>query len=278
MHDSEIPSSCGENYSYFESLLSNSSVEPRAREFIGVLPAAGTASRLPSLQVPKELIPVALVKDKATGKISPIVAAEFSLLAMRRAGLKKCMIIINNNKPEILRYFGDGAKFKMSIAYVNQVSPSGLAAAIDTASAWIDNAFVCLALPDTMYAPCDAPARINEALLRQGADIVLGVFPTDTPEQLGPVRIAEGGIVTEVLEKPTATDLKNTWGIAAWGPRFTKFLRLSKHINRSIGHVFGEAAVNGLRVRAIFFEEGHYSDLGTETQIATLLGKQVWEI
>ena len=259
---------------------SESYFEPQLQDFVGLLPAAGLASRLPSLRSPKELIPVGLVKDVTTGKVFPIVTAEYSLLAMRRAGLKKCIIVTNSNKPEILRYFANGSEFGMSIAYVNQSAPLGLALAVDTAFAWIENAYVCLSLPDTLFFPANALAVVRESLVRDNADLVLGVFPTDTPQQLGPVRMTEDGRVLEVFEKPVVTDLNNTWGVAAWAPRFTSFVHRSatELVNRSIGCLFGEAVQAGFRVRAVYFEEGDYVDLGTEAQLAATFGGRVWEL
>jgi glucose-1-phosphate thymidylyltransferase len=253
---------------------------PQQCEFIGILPAAGVGSRLPSLRAPKELIPVGLVKDAATGRVFPIVTAEYSLLAMRRAGLKKSIIVTSDQKPEIFRYFGNGFDLGMSLAYVNQSAPLGLALAVDTAFAWIENTFVCLCLPDTLFSPANGLAKVKETLLRDNADVVLGVFPTEFPQQLGPVRMADDGRVLEVLEKPTLTDLKNTWGIAAWSPRFTNFLHRSAAtlLNHSIGHFFNAAAQAGLRVRAVYFEEGCYFDLGTESQLAEVIGGHIWEI
>ena len=47
-----------------------------------------------------------------------------------------------------------------------------------------------------------------------------GVFPVDNPEELGPVEMKEDQVI-RVLDKPNPSPVNNTWGIAAWSPKFT---------------------------------------------------------
>jgi glucose-1-phosphate thymidylyltransferase len=205
-----------------------------------------------------------------------MLAAEYSLQAMHEAGVRRCLMVVSDRKPEILRYFGDGADAGLSIAYVNQPEPLGLASAIDAAYEWVAGSHVCLALPDTVFSPREALSLVNDALVRSAADLVLGVFPTADPQQLGPVRIGAGDHVVEVLEKPALTDLRNTWGIAAWTPRFSQFLHRPtaelRHL--SVGHVFNDAVRQGLDVRAVSFESGSYADLGTGESLAAMIFSQ----
>src|SRR5437660_7533857 len=121
--------------------------------FIGILPAAGLGSRLRPLRSPKELLPIAFLRDPITGAVRPMLAAEYSLQAMRGAGVRRCVMVVSDRKPELLRYFGDGTDAGLSIAYVNQPEPLGLASAIDAAFEWSGECHVCLALPDTVFSP-----------------------------------------------------------------------------------------------------------------------------
>lgn len=241
--------------------------------FLGVLPAAGAGSRLKPFSCPKELLPIAFESDPITGAVRPMLAAEHSMRAMEEAGIKRCVMVISDRKAEMMRYFGDGSPLGMSIAYVNQTEPRGLAAAIDVAYDWVFGYNVCLALPDTVFSPRSALGDVAETLLKTKADVVLGVFPTKVPQQLGPVRMDDTGQVIEVLEKPESCDLENTWGIAAWGPRFTQLLhaRRNELTGLSIGHIFNQAVLAGLDVRAVAFENGSYMDLGTGAALAALV-------
>lgn len=242
-------------------------------EFTGILPAAGIGSRLKTVRGPKELLPIAVVVDPLTGSMRPMMVAEHSLQALRSAGVRRCVTVVNDRKPEILRYFGNGEDMGLSIAYVIQPEALGLALAVDAAFEWTTGCSVCLALPDTVFSPGDAIKTAKETLIRSDADLVLGVFPTSDPGQLGPVRIGAGGVVLEVLEKPVETDVYNTWGIAAWTPRFSLLLHeLAPSLqHRSIGLAFHEAVKRGLNVLAVTFEAGSYSDLGTGEKFAAMV-------
>src|SRR4051812_8626272 len=146
--------------------------------FIGIMPAGGLGTRLHPLKYPKELLPVAYVADESSGLVRPVLVAEYALSAMREADIVRCVMIITERKMELLRYISDGAHLGVSVAYVHEPEPRGVAAAVDAAFSWIADANVCFAVPDTVFFPRDALSTIKQTLLQQGADLVLGVFPT----------------------------------------------------------------------------------------------------
>ena len=239
-----------------------------AERFIGILPAAGSGSRLQPLPTPKELLPILYAETADGSGLQPIAAAEFALASLYLASVRQCFVIVSDAKPEIARHLGNGADRDMALGYLVQPTSLGLADAVDTAYPWIGDRCTCLALPDTVFSPLDALDRVCRELLDRSADVVLGVFPVTNACQLGPVRIDAAGNVLEVLEKPAATDLANSWGVAAWSPVFTRFLheRLladGPSAHPSIGTLFQAALGAGLRVRAMFFADGTYLDVGT---------------
>jgi glucose-1-phosphate thymidylyltransferase len=248
-----------------EQAGASAGARPYSPKRIGIIPAAGLGTRLAPLrlQYPKELLPVPAergcdVQDR------PIM--EYSVEALRLGGANICQIIVSNSKSQIVEHFGDGSKFDLNFSYLVQTTPLGLAHAVDIAFPWTEGALVCLALPDTIIDPADAVRQLFDEHLAHGADLTLGVFPTATPEQLGPVRLADDGSVLKVLDKPAETDLKNTWGLAVWGDRFRTFLRgaiLDFGPSVALGFVFDQARRRGLAARAKYFESGAYADLGT---------------
>jgi glucose-1-phosphate thymidylyltransferase len=240
---------------------------------IGVIPAAGLGTRLASLGYPKELLPIVYRSTEAGVMPQPIVIA--SLEQMQRAGIADCVVVIAESKLEIARVLGERAS-GVSLAYVVRSVPRGLADALDATQAWTRERDVCLALPDTLITPDDAMARIVAELHASGADLVLGVFPTEHPEQLGPVRFADDGRVLEVLDKPAHTDVRNTWGMAAWSPRFTALLHEAVTATQTVvlGDVFDRAVKTGLAVRAVVFTDGRFIDAGTPAGLATALSVQ----
>src|SRR5207247_8695862 len=97
-----------------------------------------------------------------------------------------------------------------------------------------------------------------DKLVASHADLVLGVLPTSTPEQLAPVEFDDELRVLAVFEKPTLPSVRTTWGVAAWSPRFTAFLhtRVSQCQEVSLSDVFNDAWTAGLEVRPLWFAEG----------------------
>jgi glucose-1-phosphate thymidylyltransferase len=244
-------------------------------KIIGILPAAGKASRLHPFTYPKELLPVYFLFDDKHNKVNPKIVAEYSLLAMKNAGINSCLIIISDSKNEIIRYFSNGARLNINIAYLHQETVSGMSGALNIGFEWFKKCYVSLALPDTIFYPFDAISILWQKMQISKSDLILGVFPTDKPEQLGPVRIEENGRVTEILEKPTNTDIFNTWGTAIWSPRFSElFHKLIENSPgdscQSIGYFFNIAILQGLKVEAHYFEDGRYFDLGTPEGIGSL--------
>jgi glucose-1-phosphate thymidylyltransferase len=242
---------------------------------IGILPAAGIGSRLQPLRYPKQLLPLPFYWEPVEDGIAPRLAIEHSLRAMQCAGVDLCAIVVSENKPEILRYLRDGAQFGLQILYLVQPEPFGLAHAVSLGCriAVQFNSNCCMALPDTVFEPLNALQLINEQLCVSAADLSLGVFPTDTPELLGPVDVTAGGTVQAVFEKPAQTELRNTWGIAAWTPAFSRLLLEEVEASTTeviLGDVFDKACCQGLRVRATLFDRGAFYDLGTHRGLAKL--------
>jgi glucose-1-phosphate thymidylyltransferase len=247
------------------------------RPIVGIVPAAGQGCRLFPLRYPKELLPI-VYSPSADGKAArPMLVIEHSLNAMRTAGVRKCLVIVTESKFEILRYLGDGASFGVHIAYCNQVNSVGLAEAVDAPFQWLEQEHVCLALPDTVFQPLNALRIVCDTLLERNADLVLGVFPSDQQAHLAPVHFGSDGRVLEVFEKPTACAIQNTWGVASWSPRFTRFLhcwlkdRPSSLSGRSLSDAFNDAIAEGLHVYAEMFPRGQYVDLGTAENLGSLV-------
>jgi glucose-1-phosphate thymidylyltransferase len=238
---------------------------------IGVIPAAGLGSRL-GVPYPKELLPI--VYAEQDGRLLPRPVLQASLDQMRTAGVAQCVIVIAEWKLELVRILGDGSSSGVALAYVVRSVPRGLSDALDAAWPWVHGGDMCMTLPDTIVAPTDALARLRVERETSGADLVLGVFPTDKPEQLGPVRVGDDGRVLEVLDKPASTDLRNTWGMAVWSPRFTALLHAAVvDATPVLGALFQRAIDEGFAVRAVCFDEGSFDDLGTPEGLARAIAR-----
>jgi glucose-1-phosphate thymidylyltransferase len=248
-----------------------------SNHFVGILPAAGSGTRLHPFKYPKELLPVAYEGGDGE-RVQPILSVEYSLRAMSVSGIRRCYLVISPWKTEIFRVLGDSSS-GVRLSYLCQEPLGGTAHAVNTASPWLRDDYVCLSLPDTIFYPTDALLQICKRLISEKVDLVLGVFPVSDPTQLGPVAFDRTGRVSAVFDKPASTDLTNTWGIAAWSPRFTTFLVEHTVLDRGhnkpleVGTIFNEAVLGDLRVKASYFAGGHFTDLGTPHTLGNLLLK-----
>lgn len=238
---------------------------------IGLLPAAGRGLRFGDSGYAKELFPL-LLEGPVDGDLAPRPICELALRAMRAAGAERCITVVSREKAELLRVLGDGGAVGMDLAYVVQPEPHGLPDVVRCARAWMSGADTVFAMPDTVFLPGTALADVHAHRVATGSDLVLGVFPVDEPERLGPVEIAPDEYVLRVHDKPGVAPHRNTWGVASWTPRFTDFCCAwdeeardsagQRHEN-ALGHAFEAARQAGLVVRALFFPGGRFFDIGT---------------
>ena len=239
---------------------------------IAIVPAAGEARRLPPGLRPKELLTVGEA-DGAGGR-RPKAVSEYLFEALVAADVQRVCVVIAPEKRAVPEFYGSGAQHGVQITYISQQTPTGMAAAVNAAYAWIGNATVLMGMPDTIFRPVDAFSKLRLFFDREQADLVLGVFPTEEAGRLGPVLFDGWGAVSEVLEKPDACPVNNTWGIACWGAAFTEFLHSDLASwpradgERHLGRVFHAAVEHGLRVRAVSFDDGMYIDVGTVTGLS----------
>ena len=242
---------------------------------IGLLPAAGSASRLGPFRYPKELLPIHFAASADGNGLEPSLVIEWALGAMHAADIESCYVVVAEDKPEILRYLRDGGRYGLALSYLVQSERRGLAHAVDCAFHWVraSGAACYLALPDSVFTPTDSIRQVRALLETRNLDLVLGVFATDHPERLGPVEVDASGRVSKVHEKPPEpVAIRNTWGVAGWSQTFAELLHerirdadLDEEV--VLGHVFDEARREDLHVAAITFPDGSYHDLGTPAAI-----------
>lgn len=244
----------------------------------GILPAAGRGVRVAGLGWRKWLYPVgwesAVVDNIAVKR--PRVVASYSMDAMIRAGVEHLFVVVGESG-EVMSYFG-GARDSVPIAYLVQDEPRGGAFAIDLARAWLPERHTILfGFPDTIVEPADAFVRLRTTHEEAGADLTLGLFPTDRPQQFGMVELVDGRPI-HIVDKPRQTELRLMYGIAAWGEKVTALqpgLLGAATGDREVvpGDILAAAIGAGLNVRAHVFEDGRYMDVGTASALNEALTK-----
>jgi glucose-1-phosphate thymidylyltransferase len=240
------------------------------RPVIGIIPAAGRATRLPNRVCSKELLPVGYTRDAAR----PRAISEYLVDAMVDAGADRICMVVAPDKQDIVRFYGSGEAHGVPIAYLCQEQQTGMSDAIDLACPWLRDATVLMGMPDTIVKPDDSLSRIRALLEREQCDIALAVAPTDEPARLGPVHMDAGGRVLEVMDKPVTVPHNMVWTVACWAPRFTEFLHAQlavqprAHPEAPLGLIFQDAILAGFDVRALAFADGRYIDAGTVAGLA----------
>jgi glucose-1-phosphate thymidylyltransferase len=237
-------------------------------EIVGLVPAAGLATRLAPLPCSKELLPVGLRGAGAGAR--PKVVSEYLLDGFRAAGVEKVFFVVRDGKWDIPGYYRDGGALGLDIAYVLMKEPFGPAYTLDSAHAFVRGAQVAVGFPDIICEPLDAFCRARAELCASGADAVLGLFPAPVPHPCDRVRF-DGARVVAVEPKPDRSDVPWSWAIAVWSPRFTEFLhahlaaapRGPSSPEASVGHVVQAAVTAGLDIRGVPFADGSFLDIGT---------------
>ena len=242
------------------------------RVIVGLIPAAGRASRIAPLPCSKELYPIGFRKINGNNKLRPKVVSNYILENMRSADITKAFIIIRDGKWDIPSYFRDGRSIDMKLAYLIMDLPYGVPYTLDQAYPYVQDSVIALGFPDMIIQPHDAYTHIIKKLQKSGADAVLGIFPVGNPQKTDMIDLDENGQVLSIQIKPDQTDLIYTWEIAVWNPAFTHFMHdflLSRkgtsreEVEIFVGDVIQAAINSKLKVDSVIFKDGNYLDIGT---------------
>lgn len=239
--------------------------------YVGLIPAAGRATRLGEIPTSKEILSVKPVVEPG-GR--PRAAIDCLLEALAIRAVDCVYVVIRDGKWDIPQYLGDGSRYGLSIAYLMMGLPYGPPYTLDQAYRFLADRSVLFGFPDIQFHPVDAFRRLTARLENSSAEIVLGLFPTDRPHKMDMVRCDDAGRVLQLEIKPAATELRHTWIIAAWTPVFTAFLHAYLKTHRAscsrpespephVGTVIQAALASGMPVAGEMFDDGWVLDIGT---------------
>jgi glucose-1-phosphate thymidylyltransferase len=157
----------------------------------GLVLAGGVGSRLRPLShtIAKQLIPVA-------GK--PVLF--HCLEALREAGITEVGIVVGDRADEIQRATGDGEAFGLSIEYLPQAAPLGLAHCVRIARDFLGDDDFVMYLGDNVVH--HRLGDFVEQFARRRPAAQLLVSPVDEPQHYGIAEVASDDQVVELAEKP----------------------------------------------------------------------------
>lgn len=263
-----------------------------SQSLIGLLPAAGKATRIQPLPCSKELMPIGFQNmgmEPEKENLRPKVVSHYLLDCLRHAGVRRAYVVINRGKWDIPAYYGPGTSTGIDLAYVVTDYPYGAPFSLKQAFPFVSDATILLGFPDIVVSPVDCFTRLLKRKAETGADLVLGLFRAADPAKMDMVELDDHSEVKALDIKPKTTALTYTWTIAVWSPAFTVFMQthldrvepaLRKALQNApadrlpeyyVGQVIQAALKSNLSISTVIFEEGTYTDIGTPDSLVAAM-------
>ena len=159
----------------------------------GIILAGGSGTRLYpiTMGLSKQLLPI---YDK------PMIYYPLSVLML--AGIREIAVITTpQDQDQFRRTLGDGSHWGLSLQYIEQPSPDGLAQAYLLAQDFLAGAPSAMVLGDNIFFGHGLPDLLAEADAQPLGGTVFGYRVAD-PERYGVVDFAPDGSVRAIIEKP----------------------------------------------------------------------------
>lgn len=238
-------------------------------QIVGIIPAAGQATRLGQLPISKELYPIGY----ENGKVK--VVANQLMDSMADSGASQIHFVIRNGKWDIPAFFESKYKKTTAVCYHLIEYGYGVPFTINQALPFVMDKTVVFGFPDILFQPDNAFGSLLETLEQSDAPIVLGCFPVPFKAKFDRAVIGPDHNVLEIQLKPEKGSAHFAWIMAAWKPAFSEFLHqfvenelLIKTPEQltypeiQISEIINTAIQGGMKIKAIQFEGGKCIDIG----------------
>jgi glucose-1-phosphate thymidylyltransferase len=159
----------------------------------GIILAGGSGTRLYPITIglSKQLLPI---YDK------PMIYYPLSVLML--SGIREIAIITTPaDQAQFKRILGDGSQWGLSLTYITQPSPDGLAQAYLLANDFLNGAPSAMVLGDNIFFGHGLPKMLKQADEQASGGTVFGYHVSD-PERYGVVDFDAEGKAIEIVEKP----------------------------------------------------------------------------
>ncbi|MDD4957100.1 MAG: glucose-1-phosphate thymidylyltransferase RfbA [Candidatus Omnitrophica bacterium] len=228
----------------------------------GIILAGGTATRLYPITkgVCKQMLPV---YDK------PLIYYPLSVLML--AGIRDILIISTpKDTPRFQDLLGDGSGLGVSLRYLVQETPNGIADAFRLGADFIGEDSVSLILGDNIFYGPGLPAILQRAAgIKKGA-LIFACYVKD-PERYGVVELDDMNKVVSIEEKPRMP--KSCWAVSGLYFYDNQVVRMARDLKPSprgeleitdINNIYArkdELAVEFLRRGYAWLDTGTYDSL-----------------
>ena len=159
----------------------------------GIILAGGTGTRLYpiTMGLSKQLLPI---YDK------PMIYYPLSVLML--AGIRDIAIVTTpQDQAQFIRTLGDGSQWGVSLTYIEQPSPDGLAQAYLLAEEFLAGDPSAMILGDNLFFGHGLPELMAQADQQPDGGTVFGYHVAD-PRRYGVVGFDEAGRANQIVEKP----------------------------------------------------------------------------
>jgi glucose-1-phosphate thymidylyltransferase len=182
---------------------------------------AGTRLRPITHTSAKQLVPIA---NKPT--------LFYGLEAIRDAGVTDVGIIVGDTAPEIMAAVGDGSALGISVTYIRQDAPLGLAHCVLIARDFLGDEEFVMYLGDNFIV--GGITELVEEFKTEKPDAQILLTRVDNPSQFGVAELGEDGRVHSLVEKPKEpkSDLALV-GVYMFGPSIHEAVNAIKPSSRN---------------------------------------------
>ena len=217
-----------------------------------VILAAGRGTRMGDLT---EDLPKPMMEVKGTPILESIVRG---LVAN---GIEKILIVVGYKKEVILDYFGNGERFDCEIEYIEQVVQDGTGKVVELAKSFAGSdpfilSYGDILVPEESYAPLVDFTDVDGKL----------TVKIDQDVRKGGAVFIEGGMVTDLIEKPEAGQPTSPYynaGIYSFSPTifdYTAKLELSPRGEYELTDAIKAQVKDGLKIAAVELS-GEWADV-----------------
>ena len=156
----------------------------------GLILSGGKGTRLRPLTFTqaKQLVPVAN---------KPVLF--YGIEALQEAGIQDIGIIVGDTKDEIREAVGDGSRWGISVTYIEQDEPLGLAHAVKIAQDYLQDTPFVMYLGDNILKS-GITSLVQEFVQEKPNSLIL-LTEVPNPQMFGVAEL-EGGRVVNLVEKP----------------------------------------------------------------------------
>ena len=156
----------------------------------GLILSGGSGTRLRPIThtSAKQLIPIAN---------KPVLF--YVIEAIRDAGITDIGIVVGDTKEEVKRAVGDGEAFGVSVTYIEQEAPLGLAHAVKISRDFLGGEEFVMFLGDNLIK--DGITEFVEEFKKEKPNSLILLAQVDNPQQFGVAELKDGRVVN-LVEKP----------------------------------------------------------------------------